>query len=67
MVQGRSSFNILTDKDSGNRSVGKLRHLSEGSIRMDLKGIVVSNWIDSALDKDYWNATVNAALKLRVP
>ena len=25
------------------------------------------NWIDSAQDRDYWRALVNAALTLRVP
>ena len=36
---------------------------------MDLKeiGIKTINWIDSAQDRDYWWALVNAALNLRVP
>ena len=25
------------------------------------------NWVDSAQDKDYWKALVNAALKLQFP
>jgi hypothetical protein len=35
---------------------------------MDLKeiGINMRNWIDSAQDRDYWIALVNAALNLRV-
>ena len=35
---------------------------------MDLEeiGINAGNWVDSALDRDYWRALVNAALDLRV-
>ena len=36
---------------------------------MDLEeiGISAGNWVDSAQDRDYWRALVNAALNLRVP
>jgi hypothetical protein len=36
---------------------------------MDLKeiGINTRNWVDSAHDRDYWRALVNAALNLAVP
>ena len=35
---------------------------------MDLKEIFINtrNWVDSAQDRDYWRALVNAALTLRV-
>ena len=36
---------------------------------MDLKeiGIIARNRVDSAQNKDYWKALVNATLNLRVP
>ena len=38
-------------------------------MRMDLKeiGSNTRNWIDSAQDRDYWRALVNATLNLRIP
>ena len=65
MEEGRSAFKILTGKPTGKRPLGERRW--EDNIRMDLKeiGINVGNWVDSAQDKDYWRALVNAALILR--
>ena len=39
------------------------------NIRMDLEEIDINagNWVDSAQDRNYWIALVNAALNLRVP
>jgi hypothetical protein len=36
---------------------------------MEIKkiGINARNWVDSALDMDYWRVLVNAALNLWVP
>ena len=62
--EGRSAFKILTGKPTGKRP----RHNWEDNIRMDLEeiGINAGNWVDSAQDRNYWRALVNAALNLRV-
>ena len=69
MEEGRSPFKILTGKPTGKRPLGRPRRRWEDNIRMDLEdlGINAGNWIDSAHDRNYWRALVNAALNLRVP
>ena len=64
-----SASKILTVKPTGKRSLGRPRRRWEDNIRMDLgeRGINAGSWVDSAQDRDYWRALVNAALKLRVP
>ena len=64
MEEGRSAFKILTGKPTGNRPLGRPRRRCEDNIRMDLEeiGINAGNWIDSAQDRDYCRALVNAAL-----
>jgi hypothetical protein len=49
--------------------LGRPRRRREGTIRTDLEeiGINAGNWVDSAQDRNYWRALVNAALDLRVP
>ena len=53
----------------GKRPLGRPRRRWEDNIRMDLEeiGINAGNWVDSAQNRDYWRALVNAALNLRVP
>ena len=63
-----SAFRMLTGKPTGKRSLGRPRRSCEDIIRMHLQeiGINAGNWVDSAQDRDYWRALVNAALNLRV-
>ena len=68
MEEGRSAFKILTGKPIGKRPLRRPRRRWEDNIRMDLQeiGINAGNWVDSAQDRNYWKALVNAALNLRV-
>ena len=49
-------------------ALGRPRRRWEDNIRMDFEeiGISAGNWVDSAQDRNYWRALVNAALNLRV-
>ena len=69
MEEGRSASKILAGKPTGKRPLGRPRHRWEDNIRMDLEeiGINAENRVDSAQDRNYWRALVNAALNLRVP
>ena len=68
MEKGRSALKILTGKPIGKRPLGRSRHRWKDNIRMDLEeiGNNEGNWVDSAQDRDYWRALVNAALNLWV-
>ena len=61
-------FIILIGTPTGKRLLGRPWRKREDNIKMDLKGISINsrNWIDSAQDRNYWRALVNAALNLRV-
>ena len=67
--ESRTAFKILTGKLTGKRHLGSPTRRWEDNIRMDLeeRGISAGNWVDSAQDRNYWRALVNAALNLRVP
>ena len=69
MEEARTAFKMLTGKPTGKRPLGRPRRRWEDNIRTDLEeiGINVGNWVDSAQDRGYWRALVNAALNLRVP
>ena len=69
LEQGRSAFKILTGTSTRKRPLGKPRQRWEDNIRMYLKEICINtrSWVDSAQDRDYCRAIVNAAFSLRFP
>ena len=69
MEEGRSAFKMLTGKPTVKRPLGRPKDRWDDNIRMDLEeiGINTRNWVDSAQDRGYWKALVNAVLNLRVP
>jgi hypothetical protein len=62
MEEGRSAFKIFIGKPTGKRPLGRPGRRWENNIIMVLKdvGINTRNWVDSAHDRDYWRALVNA-------
>ena len=60
---------IETIQLSSKRPLGRPRRRWEDNIRMDIEvtGINAGNWVDSAQDRNYWIALMNASLNFSVP
>ena len=60
---------LSVGKPTEKRPLERSRHRWKDNIRIDLEeiGINAGNWVDSAQDRNYWRALMNAALNLRVP
>ena len=69
MEEVRSASEILIGTPIGKRLLGWPKRKWDDNIRMELEEIGIStwDWVDSAQDRDYWSALVNAALNLWVP
>ena len=65
---GRSAFKILSSTPTRKRPLGRSRRKWEDNIRMCLKEIAIKtrDCVDSAQDREYLRALLNAALNLRV-
>ena len=63
---GTSSFKMLTGKLRGKRPLKRPSLRWEDNITINLTeiGIIMRRWVDSAQDRGYWGALVNAALNL---
>ena len=57
---------MFRGKYTGKKSLGRPRHRGEGNIGMTLKeiGVNMRNWIDTAQERDYRRALVNAISNL---
>jgi hypothetical protein len=60
---------ILRGRPLVKKLLGSPKSKWKENIIMHFKEIAINarNWIDSAQDRDYWRALVNAGLSLRVP
>ena len=73
MVVESGNYTLFYEEGNANHQLGTgvfvYRRIRTDNIRMELEeiGINAGNWVDSAQDRDYWRALVNAALNLRVP
>jgi hypothetical protein len=69
MGVSRDAYRVLLEKPEGKRPLGRLRCRWEDNIKMELTEVGLRNtdWIDLALDRDRWQALVNAVMNLRVP
>jgi hypothetical protein len=65
----RNADRILVGKPKGKRPIGRPRHRSVDSIKMDLRerGWDGVDWIELAQDRAQWRALVNTVMNLRVP
>ena len=65
----RSAVKMLTGTPTGKRPLGRAKRRWEDFSRIGLKEIGFNTriWVDSAEDRDYWRALVNAALNLQIP
>jgi hypothetical protein len=66
---GHVAYKILVRRLEGTRLFGRLRHIPEDNIRMDLKetGWGSVNWMHLAQDNDLCRDVVNTVINLRFP
>ena len=60
---------VLVEKPEGKRPLGRPRHRGDHNIKMDLQEVKCKGmeWIDVALNRDRWQALVNAVMNIQAP
>jgi hypothetical protein len=68
MGEERKVYKVLVGKLEGKRPLERPRRMWEDGIRMDLGEIGLGgvDWIQLALDRDWWRAVVSAVMNLLV-
>jgi hypothetical protein len=65
----RGVYGVLVGKSEAKRPMGRCRRRWKDNIKMDLQeiGVRCGDWIESAQDRDRWQALVSTVMNLRVP
>jgi len=65
----RRLYRVLVGKPEGKRPLERPRRRWEDNIKMELREVRCGGmeWIESAQDRDRWQALVNAVMKVRAP
>jgi hypothetical protein len=69
MGQGRGMYRVLVGKPEGKRPLGRPWCRWEDNIKMDLQAVGYEDmdWMKLALDRDRWQALLNAVMNLQIP
>jgi hypothetical protein len=67
MREGRCVYRVLVGRPEGKRPMGRPRRRWEYNIKIDIREIVIVNWVQLAQDKVQWLAFVNTVMNLWVP
>ena len=66
--EGRGGHRVLVGKPEGKRPLGRPRCRWEDNVKMDLQEVGGGgDWMESAQDRDRWQALMNMVMNLRVP
>ena len=70
MRKGRDMYRVLVGKPEGKSPLGRTGCRWDDDIKMNHRDVGCgggNNWVDLALDRDRWQALVDAVMNFRVP